>query len=546
MTRLSALLGAGALLVGAFACHAPSDHEVPSLQLASSSPIASTSPVTSTRQTQEPLPAPSAPRAPLTEPPSFVAFRQEIDMKCPFDERDSSTAGMARAQIGVADCQAKIMNADAEKLTPAQRGALVDADPAGPHARTPPPPPSTPSLWAETIEAACNVEGGQTWLSGGTYMAGTMETLRGVGCLVGEDKALAFVMRSWANRRPEAVVAYVRWHESQRPPARAHVARWRRYAELARKTAPMEAGRDCRFQCRWSDADWIAFQRDLDFSEQSSDKLAKALCLQWPELATAFGGKATCEEEMSARWLPSTTGSDDGSVSLAADASADPPDASLGPPADPAFDRALLDTRRSWATQSGEAAGAARYLADAETALAASTFPELVRWSKRFATFRDRLAVADAQAQFMGVSSSTAGWLDDAHAPIGPTLRLLEGYLLRSVMSGAWQDLIGHIRARAAFGATVEAHLGKARDAFKRPCKSDGLRTCDGVTPQGFAKVAARLDWLLKESHALGEELCKATPRLRDELGRDCEKLTTHHLLSSAKYLGSASILEGW
>ncbi len=79
---------------------------------------------------------------------------------------------------------------------------FVDADPAGPHARTPPPPPSTPSLWAETIEAACNVEGGQTWLSGGTYMAGTMETLRGVGCLVGEDKALAFVMRSWANRRP--------------------------------------------------------------------------------------------------------------------------------------------------------------------------------------------------------------------------------------------------------------------------------------------------------------------------------------------------------
>ncbi len=469
-------------------------------------------------------------------PASYEQFAAEVDKQCPFDEADGSTAGLARAQISNADCQAKIMEADAQRLAPSQRAALLAETKGG-----------TPSLFAVTADAACNVEGAQLWLYGGTMMAGTMEVQRALGCLFGQDRALAFVMRSWVRAAPADVVSYVRSVASSRPPPKPRLALWRRYAGLARHTAPHQADRDCRFQCRWSDADWIAFERDLDRSEQGATKLAQSLCAEWRELAAAFGGVQACEAEWSSHWLPSSAADSGEAEDPKPDAKADPPEVTLGPPPDQAYDEATLALRRTWAADDAEAAGAAAYLQAVAADVTSSTRPDLERWVKRAEVFRDGLAVADQAAQLMGVSSATAGWTSAPHKNIGATMRLLEGYLLRTILLGKEQDLAAHVRRREAWGLAVETNLGKARDAFKRPCKPAGLRSCEGVSKAGFAQVAARIDWLLTESRALGAALCDGAPELSRALGPSkCAALAGRHLLSFAKYAGDPAMLEDW
>jgi hypothetical protein len=525
-------------------CDAPVDPPAPVETVSTST---ATAPVTAA-----PTPSASAstiPAAPaeLPLPPSFSAYSAEVEAKCPFDDADGSTAGMVSAQLAVAACQAKLMDVDAKKLSPAQRGALLDGDPKGPHATAPGP---TASRWARTIDAACNVEGAQLWVHGGTRTAGTMEHNRAVGCLSGEDHALGFVMRSWTNARPEDVVAYVRAFASRRPAPKPRITIWRRYAALARRTAPHKAEPSCRYQCRWSDAEWVVFERDLDRAEQGSKQVSTALCAEWKELAVAFGGAAACEDEMTSRWLPSSTGMDASERGdendPKADTSPDLVDLSLPPPADEAYDKATIAMRRAWAADGSEPKGAARYLEEVEEKILAGPRKDLARWTRQARTWRHRFAVADQQAGFMNVSSATESWLSPPYKGIAPTARLLEGYLLRLIVEPNPTALKAHIEARQAWGKAVETNLGKARDAFKKPCKPSGLRDCAGTTPRDFAKVAERIDSLLTEAVVLGGDLCKVAPELQAALGEACPALTSKYLFSFAEHAGDVEMLDGW
>jgi hypothetical protein len=490
--------------------------------------------------------APTAKREPLPLPASFANYSAEVATKCPSGEGEESNAGMVASQIDAAQCQARLMAVDAKKLKPSQRASLLDGDPTGPHGKAPGP---TPSRWAETVDAACNVEGAQLWMQGGSRTAGTMEHLRAVGCLSGEDQALGFIMRSWTKAAPQDVVAYVRAFATLRPAPAPRLALWRRYAGLARRTAPHKAEPDCRYMCRWSDAEWIAFERDLDRAEQGARAVSVGLCAEWSELAQAFGGVATCVQEMTSRWLPSSAGMDEGSGDEGdpqSDAQADPPSERLGPPADEGYDAALLALRRSWAIEGKEVAGAAQYLEQIEREVASGSRKDLARWVRRAATWRDRFAVADEQAQFLEVSSATAGWLSAPHKNIAPTSRLLEGYLLRLILAPKEQALREHVLARQAWGKAVESNLGKARDAFSKPCKPGGMRSCDGATSSSFKQVSERIAWLESEGAALGSELCAAAPELQTALGSDCPRLATRYLLAFAKYAGDPELLQEW
>ncbi|MBL8744288.1 MAG: hypothetical protein JNK04_24445 [Myxococcales bacterium] len=533
------------LTLALLGCEAAPPVEAPPVD--ASVPPGSAAPSVALSPSAAPSVSASASRPPeLPLPPAFTAYAAEVDRKCPFDEGDGSTAGMGRGQLDVADCQAKLMAVDAQKLAPSQRGALVDGDPNGPHAKNPGP---TPSRWAETIDAACQVEGAQLWMHGGTRTAGTMEQNRAIGCLSGEDRALGFVMRSWVNARPEDVVAYVRSIASKRPPPKPRLAIWRRYAALARRTAPHKADPDCRLLCRWSDAEWIAFEHQIDRAESGARTVSVGLCAEWKELAAAFGSKAQCEEEMSSRWLPSSTGMDEGrgdEEDPKADTPADPPDLSLSPPADAAYDEATLALRRTWAKDASETKGAARYLQEVEDEIFAGSRKDLARWARRAGTWRDQFAVADEQASFMQVSSATAGWLTPPHPSIGATSRLLEGYLLRLLLTPNEKALRDHVSGRQAWGKAVAKNLETARAAFKKPCKPSGMRDCAGTTPRDFGKVAERIDWLLSEASTLGGQLCKASPELEKALGSECASLTTTYLLSFAKHAGDPEMLDGW
>jgi hypothetical protein len=474
----------------------------------------------------------------------FAQFLADIASKCPFEGRDFSAAGRASAALGSADCKAKLMAADAERLAPAQRGALIDGDPQGPHARS---STATASLWTEVADARCRVESAQTWLTKSWLFEGSTVVAQGqIVCRSSANTSLAYFMRAWADQRPEDLVKFVRWRATLQPEPKARLARWREHAERSRKAAPLDASSDCRPPCRWSDAAWITLTRDLEHVERGATAIGVATCREWSALRSAFGGAADCERAISSHWLPSAPLlADDGAVGDEV-LEVDPAETTLGPPPDDAFDRATLTARRGWTVGEGELAGAAAYLDAAEAEVAAANRPELAAWVKRAATFRDRLAVADARAELMGVSSATAGWTAPPTPKNGPTMRLLEGFLLRSLVGGSVSDLAAHMRARNTFGSVVEKQLGEVGEAFKRPCKSDGLRTCDGMTPSGGAQVARRLAWLLGESRALGKRLCEASPELRGELGNECATIATRHLLSFAKHAGNPNLLDGW
>ncbi len=523
-----------------FGCDAPAD-TAPLPQVSVVTSAVSAAPPPSASASGAPVAAPALPL-----PASFTDYSAEVDAKCPFDERDASTTGMVMAQLAVADCQAGLMAVDAKKLAPSQRGALLDGDPNGPHAKAPGP---TPSRWAETIDATCRVEGAQLWLHGGTLMAGTMERNRSVGCLSGEDRALGFIMRSWTKARPGDVVAYVRSIASERPAPEPRLAIWRRYAALSRRTAPHEAEPDCDLQCRWSDAEWIAFERDLDRAEAGALAVSTALCAEWKELAAGFGSKAQCESQMAAHWLPSSTGMDEGrgdEDDPKLDTLPDPIDRSLSPPADDAFDAATLPMRRSWAQDGSEAKSATRYLDQIEKEIMGSDRRDLARWTRRAATWRNQFAVADEQARFMSVSSATTGWLSPPRKDIAPTSRLLEGYLLRLIVTPSEKSLRAHVAARRDWGKAVEQNLEKARDAFRKPCKPGAMRDCAGTTPRDFRKVAERIDWLLTEALLLGSDLCKVAPEIQAALGDECPALTSKYLLSFAEHAGDPDMLDGW
>ena len=541
------------LTIGLASCDAPVETVAgpQDARLATEAALTTSAPTTAVPSASASSPRPSvvpppAKREPLPLPASFANYSAEVETKCPSGEGDDSNAGMVASQIDAAQCQARLMAVDAKKLKPSQRGALLDGDPNGPHGKAPGP---TPSRWAETVDAACNVEGAQLWMDGGSRTAGTMEHLRAVGCLSGEDQALGFIMRSWTKAAPDDVVAYVRAFATLRPAPAPRLALWRRYAGLARRTAPHKAEPDCRYLCRWSDAEWIAFERDLDRAEQGARAVSVGLCAEWKELALAFGGVASCEEEMTSRWLPSSAGMDEGpgdENDPKSDTQPDPPSLSLGPPADDAYDAALLALRRSWANDANEVKGAARYLEQIEKEILAGSRKDLARWVRRSADWRDRFAVADEQAQFLEVSSSTAGWLSKPYKNIAPTSRLLEGYLLRLILEPNEGALRAHVLARQAWGKAVESNLTKARDVFGKPCKPGPMRSCDGATVSSFKQVSERMAWLESESAALGSELCVAAPELQTALGSDCPRLATQYLLAFAKNFGNPELLEGW
>jgi hypothetical protein len=466
--------------------------------------------------------------SPRPTPSSFARFAAEMEAACPYGSDDGSTRSMVDARITHANCQARRMTLDAGRLPISARGALLEADPK--HTRG---SEATPSLWSNTIDAKCRIERAQIWLYDGTMTAGTMEPIHSVGCIARYDLDLAFLMRSWIERAPTQVVDYVRARASQRPPPRERLERWRRYAPLARRTAPHQAEPECTWSlCRWSDAHWIAFERDLDTVERNSTALARAICMEWAALGSGFGGQSLCEDEITAHWLPSDLLNDSAEpTDPARDAVAPPPDLKLTPPADPIFDASTLAIRRAWARDE-EAAGAAAFLEMIRRDLDASRRPDLARWTQRAEVFRDRFAVADAAAQFIGVGTAS-DWVTNAKPKSGPTMRLLEGYLIQSILLGDEQRLAAHVRGREPWGRTVESQLERTRDAFEQPCRPDGPRAC------GSDQVAARLAWLLRESRALGEALCEIAPEFTVAIGRpECPALAARHLLSFAKYLG--------
>ncbi|NUP09927.1 MAG: hypothetical protein HOW73_28095 [Polyangiaceae bacterium] len=481
------------------------------------------------------------PGAQAPGPAAYARYEAEVDRKCPRRTDDGSTWGMVGTEIEYANCQATVIEEDQRKLSVAARAVLLDGDPSS--SRGPVPDP-VDSLWRRTVDAAANVEDAQEWVDGSLRVSGTMAHNVRAWRLVATDRTFGVVARARLEDRAADVVEIVVAQEKQRPLPAVRLAKWKRYAALARRTAPHRALPDPDiFVRKMNDADWIALERDIDASETGATKLAEGLCREWAALRAAL---PSCETRLRILWLPSgSTVSGDTSNDPAEDAQADPPDTGLAPPADEPYDSALVALRG--ACRLGEERKCiedhvARVLSDPEIA----ALPGITSWRTRTKAFRERLCAADATSRFASFSHDTEGWLAaaDPRSNCFATGALLESYLLGLAAKATNSNAITeHVSRRVDWGKRVRAQLETIAGQFAKPCEATPTATCDRSSPKQRSSVAGRLHEIIDQSETLAKELCTTTA-LAPTLGADCEGQLSAYLLSYAGELGKPDLLE--
>lgn len=295
--RLSLALLAAALPLAACgqrdAASTPTTSSVTASSVApsSSAPAASASAVA-------PRPAPIPP---VPMPAAHQRFAEALDKKCAPEDSDGSTAGMAAAEAARGACIAKGIKVDAARLSADELAVLIDGDPRSPRGKSRDP---RGSMWARATDAACRAAGFQQWTDGADKNLGSYEQVRVHACFGHADSDFAYLARTRLEKRAPDWAEYVQAVARSRPDPALAMKRWRRYAGLARRTAPHSLW-GCRpMVCRRTDIEWIDHERDLEIVAEGAESLAKALCSSWPELGTAFGGEAACRERMAAHWLP--------------------------------------------------------------------------------------------------------------------------------------------------------------------------------------------------------------------------------------------------
>lgn len=498
----------------------------------------------------------SAADADIASVPGWNAYNAQVQRECPQKEGPGTTWGMVAATEALLNCHAKLIAKGMAKLPPPARGALLDGDRASPRALDPRP---EGSLWASTIDALCRFQDARIWIHGDTLMAGSLEhnTIR--WCIQAPQFRLGFLVEAWLANNPDDAARFAESESAAGREIRRVAPVWQRYAEKARKTAPHEAlargpGADI---WRFSDADWLMLEADVDLGVRGSTKLAQALCAEWPALAQKMGGAAPCADKLALHMLATAWGDVNPER-----ASPDPTDPNLGhepidawrrPPAD---DRYLDAVRalRLRCLRSDSPAGclrAERLAAEGVSAL--SQRAGFANFSQRMDAFVADLCATDA-AQYGW------RWNDKANGPdvsgIEPdgdclaTADLLRTYAMWTLALSRDQEFMQHVRARQDWGRRVETSLSAMVTPLEQPCPTSppaptGPFPPTKCSPTSRGTAARRLRATAGSARDLAVEMCGLFPELATDFAPgDCVNAVRLYWLSYAgkAYPGSLAL----
>jgi hypothetical protein len=423
------------------------------------------------------------------EPATYLAYVAEVERRCKPKEPQMSTWGMVRDTEEYLGCHAAMLTASMANL---------DADAASPRGARPDP---AGALRTRTVDAVCRFQAARLWDHGGTSMAGEQCHNQNAWCLEGPDLGLGFLVHAWVSGDARAAADHVRARAAGGRQVRGALPVWKRYATVARTTAPFAALTNpaCPMMTRLVDADWIALERDLALVDDGPPRLAAALCGAWPELAGALGGPAACARALAAYEI-SFAAVDASSNDPVVTQTPDPPAADLPPPADADLLAEIRPLRE-------RCDGGSSCLADARRAEAKSA----------------GLPFADRMDRWAGEVCSLPGLFDalglagDTYHPSlargGPdgrctsTASLLQVYALRRLAAGGAAAFAAHLHGRTAWGQSVKDDVEEALRLLRAPCP-ERKGACSAGTPAERAKAADRLRRLLADAPPLAAEMC--------------------------------------
>lgn len=498
-----------------------------------SSPAASTAPPEQAPQgVGTASPAPPEP----TLPASYRAFLDDRAARCPRREKDTSTAGMVAAVVAETRCVEQVTLRDLARLPPRDVAALLEGDPASGRGRR-----STldGTAWKSSTREVCEFHDTQQAVHGSMWMWGTMFAISRAECVLNRHLALGYLVQARIEDRAADVASLLTRLPGGRPDIDETLARWRRYAAVARRTAPHGHGRGGNTY-RLGDAGWIRLERDLDRLESSAITLAGGPCAIWSGLVTAVGGEQRCRALLRLWYLPVLEGDESDRI-LAPDRDAvpEPPDPALPPPADDAYDAATYALRRRC---NGEiSACTAKELADARAGVASR--PQVVAWAAHVAAFRDRLCSMDLAAGGYSDSASPDPWLrKETNCDWGSGV-LLTAYVLRQLAAGDTRALVDHMKNRTRWGRAVLSGLESMQEYFQGPCVPGRYHGCPGRSEALRPRAALAIEAVIAQGKALGDELCRTAPEIDVALGSTCKSVVAAYVFSFSDELGRSDLL---